>query len=176
MTSHSGIARCLMFSLAIGCCAVAGVAQSAKSGPIQITIDPGHLTFVTGTRVDLRVEVKNISDHEIAFSPPMSVNGRGANVGYRYHVRAEDGSTPKAIPLPDGGIPMFANHVIRGATLKPGQSAAIEGNIGEWYDLTAPGKYRIYAFQGFGDPGKIVITKSNEVTVTILPNQKDTPR
>jgi hypothetical protein len=145
------------------CFAATSLGQAAENAPALMTISAEHLTFAAGAIVELHIELKNISDHEINFSR-MFVDGREGCLNYR--ARAEDGTEPKPIPLPE----LLDGHRIA-ETLQPGQSEVFPSIVGQWYDLSAPGKYTISASRVIGDHGKDVVVKSNEVTITVVPKQ-----
>lgn len=145
---------------------------SYQKKPLTLTLAAPKQPLKAGQPLVLHVKVTNTSDHGV--SVPVSQGSPEVERIYRLHVLDERGLPPARAPLPKpkGG----KGFVIglgsgQGRRLKPGESVADEVNISHVYDLSRPGKYKIWIAEPFyGGPHNVPkgLVRSNSITVTVV--------
>ncbi len=150
-------------------------AQAAKHKPdFTLTISTGNRTLVAqkDMEIPINVEEKNISNHPVSAGKPddpgewykmvVLLDGNPAPITDRYREILTPKKDDLSIPLTGSGSSW---------TIEPGQTQTFEVPLTAFFDLSAPGKYKITFSRGT-DPGKPdnVDVKSNTITVTVLPS------
>jgi hypothetical protein len=124
-----------------------------------------------GTGLRLKVTVRNVSDHDVAFE---RTPGATPDESLTYHVDIRDdrGQIPDETELLRS---INQNHWAFGSytryVLKPGEAFDDEVDLARLYTLAKSGKYRIWVARGqraFGGPPKDAV-RSNEITVVVSP-------
>jgi hypothetical protein len=151
---------CMMVSLAL--------CQQANTPPFKIAITAETPTVVAGADVSIKVSLTNTSDRDVREGV---MYGRGdlASI-YRFEVRDEHGrlAPKRTYPHPELGYPGS----VRFSTTSPGETITEEQQVSALYDMRKPGKYTIQVWRR--DPKYDI--KSNIVTVTVAPNNKEPAR
>ncbi len=151
-------------------------ARSAAAGaphqkePFTLTLEAPMQPMKAGKPLVLRVIVTNTSDH--GFSVPVSQGGYDVEKIYRVHVLDERGrpAPPWVPPPPPKGKTILRVGTGHGMGLQPGQSLTDEVNISHVYDLSWPGKYKIWIAEPYyrGPHMPRGLVRSNTVTVTVV--------
>jgi hypothetical protein len=148
---------------------IAGVAYPQTSqAPFTITVGTDKPEVKVGDPVDLKIEMKNISDHDLECggAPSNALDRR-----YGYDVVYEDGqAAPKVV----------RNHPEIGETgsiwrcvIKPGETAtAARGRISQLYDFSRPGKYSIQVWRHEAFDARSDVVRSNTLEVTVVPAEE----
>ena len=138
--------------------------------PITVRLEAPKQPLKAGERLLLRVKVTNISDHDVSVG---LTGGEAWGIGliYQVHVRDQHGRPaplhPPQPPPKRKGYVVGRAYSIHGVGLKPGQSAYDHVNVSYYYDLSRPGKYKIWVAElGYRGPHGPV--RSNSVTVTVV--------
>jgi hypothetical protein len=152
--------------------AALAVGAPNQKQPFTLTLAAPKEPLKAGQPLILRVTVANTSDR--GFMVPVSQGSPDVERIYRLHILDERGLTPPRAPLPKpkGG----KGFVIRlgsgqGRRLNPGESVVDEVNISHVYDLSRPGKYKIWIAEPFyGGPHNVPkgLVRSNSITVTVV--------
>ncbi len=156
----------ILMVLAILCLATAGLAQEAgpKQPTISVVISTPHDTVKSGSDVDLKVTVTNISDHKIRYygswgsrfrTEVRDSEGRLIQELPRPKFQPTAGSGMGPIPLEPGEEVSFPHGLTRGLVVPP------------TYDLSRPDKYTIQG-EDYDIENKMTV-KSNTITVTVVP-------
>jgi hypothetical protein len=148
------------------------VAQSAKPGPdmqpsISIEISAPEATVKVGAEVELNINLKNISHHEISGSEILG----GADLNYDIQVRNNDGALAPYTPVGRklyGKDPSYGglHGSVRMYILAPGVSHKSNTFLNKIYVLT-PGNYSVQA--SGRDPDTKALVKSNVIKITVTP-------
>jgi hypothetical protein len=173
MKMKDGCFAMLFVAVAMACSSYA-VAQAAKHEPdFTLTISTDDQTVVSqkDMEVSVNVEEGNISNHPINAGRP---NEPGT--WYKMIVLRDGSPAPmteryRKLVTPekeDPNVPETADGALW--TIKPGQTQMFEVPLAAFFDLSAPGEYKITFSRGT-DPGQpdSVDVESNTITVTILP-------
>jgi len=147
---------------------LAGLA-AASALPFTLTLAPPEQPLKAGSTLHLRLTVTNRSDHQTSFPTNWGLFDPGKI--YQVHVLDELGR-----PVPGRTLPCerpgqhCAGGSAQGRYLKPGESFTDEVNVTLFYDLSRPGKYKIWVAEDtFGRanlPNGLVT--SNVVMVTVV--------
>lgn len=167
----------ILFSATLG---TLGIAPAQNSNPpqtqpvITLNISAVQKSIKAGSSVQIRVNLKNISSHDIALV--MEVKGRDCRVD----VRDADGKlAPEtklgyvwnghvASPDPSRVSPQDLTGNLVYGTLKAGETQSWQMDVSKLYELKQPGRYTIQVERK--DPENPSITvKSNTITVTVTP-------
>ncbi len=144
----------------------------AQTPPITVRLEAPKQPLKAGERLLLRVKVTDISDHDVSVG---LTGGEAWGIGviYQVHVRDQHGRPAPLQPPPPpppkrkGYVYMRAGGSMHGVRIGPGQSAYDHVNVTYYYDLSRPGKYKIWvAVLGYRGPHGPV--RSNTVTVTVV--------
>jgi hypothetical protein len=153
------------------------VAQQPNQGtkpPFSIHISTSKDTVKAGTEIELKIVVKNISNHEIGFTRS---NGKDqAELSY-YTVQIRDvkgNSAPETIlsrVLRGEDVPSQGPWVLNGSDvmyrLRPGDTLDDEMIVNKLFNLSEPGRYTIQKQRADDSSG--VVARSNQVTISITP-------
>ena len=144
--------------------------QSKRSqSPFSLTLATAKQPIKAGEPVILLAIVTNTSTQieGLPFSNGM------ANVGmiYQVHVLDEQGQPAPDRPFPPKGQVWMVN--VHGQGVDPGQSKEDRLNISYIYDMSRPGKYKIWIAEKYGGPdlpkGLVAgLVVSNTITVTVI--------
>jgi hypothetical protein len=134
------------------------VAQ-AHAPQITLAISANSPTVTVGSDVYIKIEMKNISDHNADCTKMDTMSG--ADLRYHYDVKDEAGLSIRPWKHPEIG----ESGSFHPCTLPPGNSSiGNDSGISSLFDLS-PGKYIIRVWR-FDDYGTVVWSNSIEVTVT----------
>lgn len=150
--------------------------------PITLTLTAPKRPLKAGTRFILPIKVTNASDQTTLV--PVSMSPYGYNVVYRVYLRDQRG---QAVPHRPASPQMRNGSVIHaGSTqsrnMAPGKSYMDHVDVTYCYDLSRPGKYKIWITEGLyfaphhtrvvPGPNRIIlpntIIKSNVITLTVV--------
>jgi hypothetical protein len=167
---------CLLLPIAVPKALPASAAQQ----PFSVTLEAPNKPLKADAELRLRVTVKNISNHDIAFLRSVA-HGVSAHEGLRYKIHVLNSKaqpvppSPRALALRNSKKPVVIfveNHAL---TLKPAESFVDEINVTELYDLSQPGIYTIGVTRRMPPkltshgvkwpPGSV---RSNTITVTVV--------
>jgi hypothetical protein len=163
-----------LLSIAIVICTLTAiaVAQSAKSGEaappsVSIEISAPEATVKAGAEMELKVNLKNISHHEISGSEILG----GADINYDIQVRNVHGDLA---PYTAVGRKIYGKDPSYGGLhgsvtmyiLAPGVTHKSNTFLNKIYVLT-PGNYSVQATGR--DPDTQVLVKSNIINMTVTP-------
>lgn len=155
----AGAALCLLAALA--------AAGPRQQGPLTLTLAAPKQPHRAGQPLLLRVTVRNVSDR--ARWVPVTRGVFWIGPAYQVHVRDQRGRP--APPAPEL-VPKRKDQVVLGGgslpsrRLGPGKSLSDLVNVTSLYDLSRPGKYKIWIAERFGR-GPNDFVRSNTVTVTV---------
>jgi hypothetical protein len=143
----------------------------ASAQPAQpqfsITISTEKTEVKAGSELFIKVQMKNISDHEVDCS---RVPTNGWDGAYQYDVRDTHGNLAERKLLVPGHPEIKGASSIWPCILKPGESTNDDHIISRLYDLSHPGKYAIQVSRlitgGHKEDG---VVKSNTITITVTP-------
>jgi hypothetical protein len=168
----NSLAKQLLLTFAIYGVALAQTPQ--RSFTFDISVAEG--TFKVGSQIAIKIEVKNISNHDIPATVLPGSDVHGELIGFRPIVRDAQGKEP---PLTKWGrktlsrqLPDDENDavlVVSPVVLIPVHPAGIlktEIRLNEMYDLV-PGKYTVQV-QYYDDENKEAV-KSRTITATVVP-------
>jgi hypothetical protein len=149
---------------------LAGTPHQKK--PFTLTLQAPKQPLKAGQPLILHVKVTNILDH--AVHVPLSRGGLWGRPGQIYHVHALDEhghpAPPYVPPPPPKGKKFIYGGSMPSFGVKPGQSLTDEVNISQVYDLSQPGKYKIWIaepfYRGPNVPNGVV--RSNTITATVV--------
>lgn len=140
--------------------------------PFTLTLQAPEKPLKAEKPLILHVKVTNKSNHPV--SVPVSRGGLYGRPGqiYQVHVLDEQGrpAPPWVPPPPPKGKTVIYGGSMPSFPLKAGESLTDEVNIGHIYDLTRPGKYKIWIAEPFyrGRHRRNGLVKSNTITVTVV--------
>jgi hypothetical protein len=165
--------KVLPFILAIAIIGVA-LAQTVQR-PFSLSISVAHDTVKAGSPIVVKIQFKNISDHDISRVVRPEGAAHGELLGFPPIVRDDQGKEP---PLTRQGRLIFGRQTpadrtiysgtsVGGTAMHPGHVITPEIRLSELYDLSAPGKYTIQVWT-YDDENKEKVM-SNTVTVTVVP-------
>jgi len=145
-----------------------------QRGPFTLTLQAPKQPLKAGKPLLLRVKVTNILDHAVRVS--LSRGGLWGRPGqiYQVHVLDERGrpAPPYVPPPPPKGKTVIYGGSVPSFPLKPGKSFTDQVNVTGSYDLSRPGKYKIWIAEPFfgGGPHNVPmrLVRSNTVTVTVV--------
>ena len=167
-----GICRTFVYASLLFPLAAHAAGAPHQRPPYTLTLGTPKLPLQAGKPLILRVKVRNAWERPIHV--PVSEGGiwGGPGMVYQVHVLDERGRTalPRLPPpLPKGKKVIYAGSM-PSMGLAPGQSKTDEVNISQVYNLSLPGKYKIWIagffYRGPGIPNGLI--KSNTITVTVV--------
>jgi hypothetical protein len=165
------ILRSLIYSAAVLLLlAVPGQGAGAQKQPFALTLQAPKQPLKAGKPVVLRLIITNTSDHKLYL--PISQGSGEVGVIYRVHVLDERGhpAPPHVPPPPPKGKPPTVAYNVHGTELQPGQRFTDQVDVTALYDLSQPGKYKIWIvapyYRGPHVPNGLV--RSNTVTETVV--------
>jgi len=149
-----------------------GLAETAQR---SFTFDVGTQEIAkVGSPIVLKIQLKNISDHDLTRMSLPGAADHGEIVGFRPTVRDAEGKEP---PLTQWGRQVFGRtfpgepdlvlNAVGVVPLQPGESWKTQINLNKLYDLSAPGKYTVQ-IRYYDDEHKEWVT-SKTVTVAVVP-------
>jgi len=170
------LSKFLIFAIAVGVI-LAGVAQ-AQVASHKLTVRPATDVFKVGSKVRLKVELENVSDHDLTITViPWENNEIHPEIeGFRPVVVDANGKEP---PLTKWGRLVFGrpdpsdnpNHLeftmVTTSPLAPGKTYTSEIILSDLYDLSVPGTYTVHVPR-FDEDLKVIV-KSKATTITIVP-------
>lgn len=144
----------------------------SQGGPFTLTLVAPRQPLEVGKPLTLRVKVRNKLERPI--SVPVSLGTYADEQIYHLHILDERGLRPEraTLPKPKGGkgLAVVAGGSMQAKQLEPGETLTDEVNVSRFYDLSRPGKYKIWVGELFdlgpGQPSGLV--KSNTITVTVV--------
>ena len=146
-----------------------------QKAPITLCLEAPKQPLKAGERLLLRVKITNTSDHEV---PVGIMAGKALPMEFIYqvYVRDQHGRVAPLQPPPPpppkrkGYVVLGGAASIGGVGLNPGQSVADRVNVTHYYDLSRPGKYKIWIAEPYyrGPHVKNGLVKSNTITVTVV--------
>jgi hypothetical protein len=148
------------------------LSQQPKQPPLKIAIISGNSTVVSGTDVWIKVSETNTSNQDLDDSGRWT-EGMTLDPHFQYEVRDDHGKMVPIIKQPHPELGSLFS--VRFRTIAPGQTLTQEQELTERYDMRKPGKYTIQVSRRISNNPKDDI-KSNIVTVTVTPKDKDPAR
>jgi len=154
-----------------------GSSQASNGKPVNsISIRAPRESVKTRSPVDITVEFRNNTDHDLEFARVLS----GADC--KIDVRDVQGKLPPEtgfgyihnghVAHPEEDLTRFSSKDLNDngiwASVKAGQTSEWEINAAKFYDMKQPGKYAIRVERQDPEDSKVVL-KSNTVTVTVTP-------
>jgi hypothetical protein len=160
------ISRCFICAAA-AILPLAALRAPQQKGPSTLTLAAPKQPLKAGQPLILRATVTNTSGHDVH----VWLSGGSAEVvrDYEVHVLDEEGRpAPPWVPPPQPeGRVLLRVGVGVGTELEPGRSTTDLVNVTDVYDLSRPGKYKVWVAERFGrGPGGLV--RSNTITVTVV--------
>jgi len=122
------------------------------------------------------VKEKNITDHLINNTRPMS-----QCLWYRMEILRDGVQVSKTAEMIHRESPSKEEQFNTApflSTLEPGDLDQFEVPVSQCYDMTVPGNYQItftWERVDINDPNKLIQTKSNTITLTVLPADEPPP-
>lgn len=169
------VSRSLIFAAAAAFAAMTPLAVGAhhQKQPFTLTLETPKQPLKPGQLLLLRVKVTNTSDREvrvpISEGTPFATEVRKV---YQVHLLDERGRpAPPWVPPPSPkGKTVLRAGSAKGAYLQPGKSLTDQVNLTQLYDLSRPGKYKIWIAEPFyrGPRRRNGLVKSNTITVTVV--------
>jgi hypothetical protein len=165
----------LLLGLLILAVAAGGAFGQTVKRPFALQISVASTTIRVGSPITIKIELKNISDHNIGWTMAPGWESHGEVIGFTPIVRDEQGKEP---PLTKWGrrvlgrgsepddAPLVRNAAFR-TEMAPGKVMNTEIGLDGVYDLRAPGKYNVQVSHYDEDNKEDV--KSNTLTITITP-------
>jgi hypothetical protein len=145
--------------------------QQSNNPPFKIAITAENSTIAAGADVSIKVSLTNTSDKDV-YEGVMYMDGIGLDTTFRFEVRDEHG---KLVPQRIYPYEELRTGKVIFRTIWAGQTLTQPQTVSARYDMRKPGKYTIQVSRGVSDNPKDDI-KSNIVTVTVTPNDKDPAR
>ena len=140
----------------------------------SVTISPEELTVKAGSPVWVVATIENKSNHDVRVYRAISSDMDQGGWVYTVDVRDNKGvASPETrfYRIVQDRDPDVTMKKSGGSTkLKPGETMTDRVNVSKLYDLNQPGKYTIQ-FQRL-DPETKTFVKSNEITVTVTPKER----
>lgn len=158
--------RTLAYAVALAALATVPAVGAPRQGqPFTLTLEAPERPLKAGKPLTLRVTVTNTSDHAMR----VPVTRAPADVMVIYRVNVLDG-----LGRPVPRRPSLKNRIWYGrmgsAELQPGKSLTDEVSITYLYDLSRPGRYRVWVAElvhrGPNAPNDMA--RSNTITVTVV--------
>jgi hypothetical protein len=150
---------CFCLSVGLALC------QQSNKPSFKIAITSAPATVVAGAEVSIEVSLTNTSDHDV-YEGVGYERGNLASI-FRFEVRDEHG---KLVPKRTSPHPELGHMgSVRFSTTHRGETWTQNQEVSALYDMCKPGKYTIQVW--IRDPDYDI--KSNIVTVTVTPNDKD---
>jgi len=165
-----------LFALPFVLAMAAGMAmgQTAKRS-FTLVISADSSIVKQGSPISIKIELRNISDHNIGWTMAPGGDLHGEIIGFPPILRDVQGREPPLTKwgrkvLGRGGAPddapLVRNAVFR-YEMPPGKVMKTEIRLDEVYDLTSPGKYTIQV--SHYDEDNKEEAKSNTLTITVTP-------
>jgi hypothetical protein len=167
------ISRSLIFAAALFSPAALAVGAPRQKQPFTLTLEAPKLPVKAGKPIILRVKVTNTSDQAVSI-PISEENPFATMVGQIYRVHALDQrgrpAPPWVRPPPPKGKTVLPIGSAKSVGLQPGESLTDQVNITYLYDLSRPGKYRVWIAEPFyrGAHLRNGLVRSNTITVTVV--------
>ena len=149
--------------------AALAVGAPHQKEPFTLTLQVPKQPLKAGMPLVLRLTVRNTSDRAVH----IPLIGMGSEVGkvYQLHVLDEQGrpAPPYVPPPPPKGTHRLQIGMGPGIQLKPGESLADQVNVTDVYDLSQPGKYKVWVAEPFyrGPHLPNGLVRSDTITVTV---------
>ncbi len=154
--------------------AFAALAESApnQKKPFTLTLETPKQPLKAGRPLTLRMTTTNTSGHALS-NLPMTQGSADVEKVYQVHVLDGEGhpAPPRVPPPPPKGKTLIRIGMGRGVSgLQPGQSVTDQVNVTALYDLSQPGKYKIWIAEPFCRGPHIPngFVRSNTVTVIVV--------
>ncbi|MGH9451852.1 MAG: hypothetical protein ACRD11_15160 [Terriglobia bacterium] len=152
-------------AVALSLLAALATAGPRQRGPLTLTLVAPSQPLTAGQPLLLRVTVGNTSDRTRYVPVTRGVFWIGA----AYHVHVLDRRGRPAPPaqrlVPKKGVVVLGGGSSPSRRLKPGKSLSDLVNVTSLYDLSRPGKYKIWIAEPIS---KNTSVRSNTVTVTVV--------
>ena len=158
------------------CVSIPGVkaATGDKTEPFTIAISAPSAVVRAGDEVRIHAVLTNVSDKEILARG--SHEGSRAEVNYTVLVHDRYGN---AAPETEYGraarMHQFAGSVLK-VLLKPGEKMEEDTFLSKQFDLSSPIDYVIQLSRPVSNDPKDGVVKSNEITITVVPNSDAEPK
>ena len=136
--------------------ATLGFSQQSSQAKWAVTLSIANPVESPGAPIDITVVAKNISSEPTSWSTLCS-----AVLDYKFTVLGPDGKPVKPTPLYDRMLKGPA--VIECATeliVAPGKEFKLDGNLAEYFEMTAPGQYVVQATR------ESLASNTLEITIT----------
>jgi hypothetical protein len=142
----------------------------------SLGISATHETVKVGSPVIVKVQLKNISDHDINRMGLGGGDVHGEVIGFPPIVRDAQGKEPPLTKwgrlvfgreLPEDHSPGLVLNAVGPVAMHPGEIMRTEIRINELYDLSVPEKYTIQV-RHYDEENKEEV-KSATITVTVMP-------
>lgn len=146
--------------------------QQSSNPAFKIAITAESPTVVADSDVWIKVSLTNISNQEIKEGVGY-ISGIDLDSTFRFTVRDEHGKlvSKRTYPHQELGSPGS----VRFRTISQGETLTQDQRVSALYDMRKPGKYTIQVSRRLSDDPKDDI-KSNILTVTVTPKDKDSAR
>jgi hypothetical protein len=165
------ISRSLAYSAAaLFPLALLAVGAPHQKQPFAMTLAELEQPLKAGSPLLLRVTVTNTSDRAVRV--PISEGIPEVGKVYQVHVLDERGrpAPPWVPPPPPKGKTVLRVGSLKGAQLQPSESLTDQVNVTCLYDLSRPGKYKIWIAEPFYRGAHLSngLVRSNTITVTVV--------
>lgn len=151
-------------------------AQEQANQPFSITISAVKSAIKVGSRLELKVRLTNIYNHEI--NGTVSYAG-GTIVSYQCDLRDSTGAqVPMKETANSSGPPIPAQLSVQIRTLKPNESVEDTTRACKEFDMSKPGVYTVQLSRRISGGKSEDVVKSNTITITVVaPSpEADTPK
>jgi hypothetical protein len=137
--------------------ATAGFAQQPSPGKLAITLSIASPVVASGAPIDVTVVAKNIGNELAQWSTVCN-----AALDYKLTVSGPDARPVKPTRLYEQMLKGAAGIECTTAILvAPGEERKMSANLGEYFEMTTPGKYLVQAIRYAGCSNKLEITITN---------------
>jgi hypothetical protein len=151
----------------LGFCMPFATAPTAAQAPASFTLQLNAIapSFRIGEAVEIEIVQANVSGHVVSCD---YAGGNAVNLIYDYHVTAPDGAPAEEVVHSKLVPPPFS---YKECGIGPGESNKNWIHLNNVYKFDKPGEYTIWVSRVDPDTkdesGKLVIVKSNTITITI---------
>jgi hypothetical protein len=166
--------RFLIFAICVHFCLPGVTLAQTVQRSFSFSISMAHDTIQVGAPAVVKVQLKNISGHDISSTTLPGGDIHGELVGFRPAVRDAQGKEP---PLTKWGRQVFSRTIgnempivlnaVGMVAVHPGEVIRNEISLHEIYDLSVPGKYTVQV--KYDDDENKDEVGSNTITLTVLP-------
>lgn len=155
-------ATCMLWFIAL--CTVALWPQApSDNASLALSVAAEKTSIKAGDPVSVRLEVKNLSDHDIDLSANID-DSTDIDPNFVFEVRDGHGNV---VPKKAKQHPELAFGHPRPYVLHPGKTLTEEESIGRLFDLSRPGRYTVRVSCSPRHSTQAAVT-SNPVTLTII--------